>query len=125
MELSEDNIKNALEEVEIKVEAENNKIEKELNANEIQNMENSKYNSITIKIMENIPKANEYYSKIEKNDKGIISPRIAGIFILFDNINFYFNNFQKYQFLKIIKLLFLIVEDLIWTNKLRNKLKII
>ena len=53
MELSEDNIKNALEEVEIKVEAENNKIEKELNANEIQNMENSKYNSITIKTMEN------------------------------------------------------------------------
>ena len=123
MELSEDNIKNALEEVEIKVEAENNKIEKELNANEIQNMENSKYNSITIKTMENIPKADEYYSKIEKNDKGIISPRITGIFILFDNIYFYFNNFQKYQFFKDYKTFIPYVAGLDEDEQIENYIK--
>ena len=60
--------------------------------------DNPEYIQMISKIMENIPKANEYYSKIEKDQRGKINPRIPGIFILFDNINFYFLQIHKYQF---------------------------
>ena len=58
---------------------------------------NEKYKPIIFKIIEKIPNADEFFSKFEKNQKGIITPRIPGIFILFDNINFYFTNFCKYN----------------------------
>ena len=45
--------------------------------------DNPEYIQMISKIMENIPKANEYYSKIEKDQRGKINPRIPGIFILF------------------------------------------
>ena len=60
-------------------------------------MSKSKENIIT-KIVENLPDSEEFYSKIEKDQKGRLNPRIAGIFIIFDNIEFYLQQFQKFQF---------------------------
>ncbi len=64
-------------------------------------MSKSKENIIT-KIVENLPDSEEFYSKIEKDQKGRLNPRIAGIFIIFDNIEFYLQQFQK--FLSIMEL---------------------
>ena len=59
---------------------------------------NQEYNQIILKILENIPNAQEFYSKIEKDKKGNINLRIPGIFIIFENIDFYFQQFQKFRF---------------------------
>ena len=56
------------------------------------------YNKLFLNILGNLPESKEFYSKIEKDKKGKINPRIPGIFIMFDNINFYFQHFQKYKF---------------------------
>ena len=56
------------------------------------------YNKLIINILGNLPESKDFYSKIEKDKKGKINPRIPGIFIMFDNINFYFQHFQKYKF---------------------------
>ena len=61
--------------------------------------DNPDYKKIVIpKIVENIPNADTFYTRIEKDKKDKLNPRIPGIFILFDNINFYFNQFQKFRF---------------------------
>ena len=72
---------------------ENNQIIKES-----EKEEKPKNTKIILQIMENLPKADEFYAKIEKDQKGKLNPRIPGIFILFDNIDFYFSNFFKYDF---------------------------
>ena len=59
---------------------------------------NQEYNKLFIKVLGNLQESNEFYSKIEKDKKGKINPRIPGIFIMFDNINFYFKIFQKFNF---------------------------
>ena len=61
-------------------------------------LNSQEYNKLIIKILGNLQESNEFYSKIEKDIKGKINPRIPGIFIMFDNINFYFQQFQKFQF---------------------------
>ena len=72
---------------------ENNQIIKES-----EKEEKPKNTKIILQIMENLPKSDEFYAKIEKDQKGKLNPRIPGIFILFDNIDFYFSNFFKYDF---------------------------
>ena len=64
----------------------------------IQINEKPEYNKLLISLLEKLPDANEYYSKIEKDKKNNINPRIPGIFVMFDNIDFYFQHFQKFQF---------------------------
>ena len=59
---------------------------------------NPEYNKLFIKVLGNLQDSKEFYAKIEKDKKGKINPRIPGIFIMFDNINFYFQQFQKYRF---------------------------
>ena len=51
---------------------------------------NPEYNKLFIKVLGNLQDSKEFYAKIEKDKKGKINPRIPGIFIMFDNINFYF-----------------------------------
>ena len=98
------------EENKIEVKEENKMEEKEeKNRNEIilinkmlrlpkKKMNNQEYNQIISKLLENIPDSAEFYSKIEKDKKGKINPRIPGIFIIFENIDFYFQQFQKFHF---------------------------
>ena len=59
---------------------------------------NPEYNQMIVKLLENISDSKEFYSNLEKDKKGKINPRIPGIFIIFDNIDFYFESFQKFQF---------------------------
>ena len=61
-------------------------------------VDNPEYNQIIVKILENISDSKEFYSNFEKDKKGKINARILGIFIIFDNIDFYFESFQKFQF---------------------------
>ena len=49
-------------------------------------------------IIESIPDSKEFYEKIELNDKATLCPRIPGIFILFDSVDYYFINFHKFEF---------------------------
>ena len=64
---------------------------------------NPEYNKLFIKVLGNLQDSKEFYAKIEKDKKGKINPRIPGIFIMFDNINFYFQQFQKYRFFDTFK----------------------
>ena len=61
-------------------------------------VDNLEYNQMILKILENISDSKEFYSNLEKDKKGKINPRIPGIFIIFDNIDFYFQSFQKFKF---------------------------
>ena len=65
--------------------------------------DNLEYNTLFIKVLGNLQDSKEFYTKIEKDKKGKINPRIPGIFIMFDNINFYFQQFQKYRFFDTFK----------------------
>ena len=87
-------------ELDIGINEQNEIIEKDeilQDSKEENDMSKSKENIIT-KIVENLPDSEEFYSKIEKDQKGRLNPRIAGIFIIFDNIEFYLQQFQKFQF---------------------------
>ena len=77
--------------------------EKEEQAKEIISKEINDFNKLVLNITEKIPSQKEYYSKIEKDAKGNLIPRIPGIFILFDNVEFYFQQFQKYKFFSCYK----------------------
>ena len=89
-----------LDEIDTKINEQNEIIEKDEIfevPKEENDMPKSKKNIIT-KILENLPDSEEFYSKIEKDKKGRLNLRIPGIFIIFDNIDFYFQQFQKFQF---------------------------
>ena len=80
---------------------------------------NPEYNKLFIKVLGNLQDSKEFYAKIEKDKKGKINPRIPGIFIMFDNINFYFQIFQKFNFFDNFKTT--ITKNI---NELENKHKI-
>ena len=77
---------------------ENNMMNKMINLKKIEINENPDYNKLLLSLLEKLPDINEYYSKIEKDKKNRLNPRIPGIFIMFDNIDFYFIHFQKFKF---------------------------
>ena len=77
---------------------ENNMMNKMINLKKIEINDNPEYNKLLLSLLEKLPDINEYYSKIEKDKKNRLNPRIPGIFIMFDNIDFYFIHFQKFKF---------------------------
>ena len=66
-------------------------------------VDNPEDNQMILKILKNISDSKDFYSNLEKDKKGKINPRIPGIFIIFDNIDFYFQSFQKFKFFSFYK----------------------
>ena len=94
---SENNISEGEEEEE-KQRNENTMMNKMILLKKIDISDKPEYTKLLLSLLEKLPDSNEYYSKIEKDKKNKINPRIPGIFVMFDNIDFYFNHFQKFQF---------------------------